>query len=71
MWHNYSRVVNVIMTSSILAFSDDANTKKTCFRLIFFAFDDNDQNNLYSFIALIFIFLKMVLLVILSHCIIL
>ena len=33
MWHNYSRGENVIliMTSSILAFSDDANTQKYVF----------------------------------------
>ena len=28
MWHNYSRGENVIMTSSILAFSDNACTQK-------------------------------------------
>ena len=27
IWHNYSRGKNVIMTSSILAFSDDATTR--------------------------------------------
>ena len=31
MWHNYSRDENVIMTSSILAFLDDANTQKHVF----------------------------------------
>ena len=31
MWHNYSRGKNVIMTSSILVFSDDANTQKHVF----------------------------------------
>ena len=36
IWHNYSRGENVIITLSILAFSDDANTQNTCFRLIFF-----------------------------------
>ena len=36
MWHNYSRGENVIMTSSILAFSDDANTQKHVFQVDFF-----------------------------------
>ena len=31
MWHNYSRGKNVIMTSSMLAFSDDATTQKRVF----------------------------------------
>ena len=31
MWHDYSRGEKVIMTSSILAFSDDANTQKHVF----------------------------------------
>ena len=46
MWHIYSRGKNVIMTLSILAFSDDATTQK-CFRLnILHLFDVNDQNKL-------------------------
>ena len=36
MWHNYSRGKNVIMTSSILAFSDDATTQKHVFKVAFF-----------------------------------
>ena len=36
MWHNYSRGKNVIMTSSILAFSDDATTQKNVFKVAFF-----------------------------------
>ena len=31
MWHSYSRGKNVIMKSSILAFSDDATTQKRIF----------------------------------------
>ena len=47
MWHNYSRGENVIMTSSILAFSDDANTQKHVFQVDFFSIVDvNDQNKL-------------------------
>ena len=48
MWHNYSRGKNVIMTSSILAFSDDANYTKTHVLGCFFLplFDVNDQNKL-------------------------
>ena len=39
IWHNYLRGNNVIMTSSMLAFSDDA--------IIFLhLFDVNDQNKL-------------------------
>ena len=34
-WHNYSRGKNVIMTSSILAFSDDATTQKHVFKVAF------------------------------------
>ena len=46
-WHNYSRGKNVIMTSSILAFSDDATTQNACFRLNFLhLFDVSDQNKL-------------------------
>ena len=36
MWHNYLRGENVIMTSSILAFSDDANTQQHVFKVDFF-----------------------------------
>ena len=36
MWYNYSRGKNVIMTSSILAFSDDATTRKHVFYVDFF-----------------------------------
>ena len=48
MWHNYSRGENVNMTSSILAFPDDANTQKHVFKVEFFLhlFDVNDQNKL-------------------------
>ena len=48
MWHNYLRGKNVIMTSSILAFSDDATTRKHVFYIAFFLplFDVNDQNKL-------------------------
>ena len=68
MLHNYSRGKNVIMTSSILAQLHE----NTCFTLIFLPlFDVNDQNKLKAFKDLIFIFLKMVSFVILSHCIIL
>ena len=38
MWHYYSNGENVIMTSSILAFSDDANTQKHVFYVDSFAF---------------------------------
>ena len=59
MWHNYSRGKNVIMTSSILAFSDDATTQKHVFKVAFFLhlFEVIDQNQLYNFKDLIFIFL--------------
>ena len=47
MWHNYSRGKDVIMTSSILAFSDDATTRKHVFYVDFLPlFDVNDQNKL-------------------------
>ena len=61
------------MTSSILAFSDDATTQKTNVLgwIILHLFDVNDQNKFKTFKDLIFIFLKMVSFVILSHCIIL
>ena len=39
MWHNYSRRKNVIMTSPMLAFSDDATTQKRVFKVNLFAFD--------------------------------
>ena len=38
MWHDYSRGKNVIMTSSTLAFLDDATTQKHVFYVDFFAF---------------------------------
>ena len=47
MWYNYSRGKNVTMTSSILAFSDDATTRKQVFYVDFLPlFDVNDQNKL-------------------------
>ena len=36
MWNNYSRGKNVIITSSMLAFSDDATTQKRVFKVDFF-----------------------------------
>ena len=36
MWHNYLRGKNVIMTSSILAFLDDATTQKHVIKVDFF-----------------------------------
>ena len=46
MWHNYSRGKKFIMTSSILAFSDDATTQKHVFFGCIFLhlFDVIDQN---------------------------
>ena len=53
--HNYSRGKNVIMMSSILAFSDDATTQKRVFKVEFLhLLDVNDHNKLLTFKDLIF-----------------
>ena len=55
MWHNYSRGKNVIMTSSMLAFSDNAPTPYTktcvlgCFLLHLFDVSDQNKQIIYSF----------------------
>ena len=53
VWHNYSRNKNVKvveskdLTSSMLAFSDDATTQKRVFKVDFYLlFDVNEQNKL-------------------------